>query len=72
MEAHAATTATLWASVGSKPIADVVPQMKKEGWTPLAVKHGGLSCVVLSKDKVTVQLYARNDVVGMVNTIHRD
>jgi hypothetical protein len=42
--------------------------MEKEGWTPIAVKHGGLSCVVLCKDKQVVKLFARNNIIGMVNT----
>ena len=66
---NAGTTCSLWDAVGAKSISDVVPQMEKEGWTPIAVKHGGLSCVVMSKDKQIVKLFARNNVIGMVNTV---
>ena len=62
----APNTGTLWDAVGGKPLGDVLPRMRKEGWTQESSTEGDVFTIVMARDNKRLTLYVSGGRVGMV------
>lgn len=59
-------TTTIWKAVERRPLNSVLAEMVEDGWESIDWEHGELTRVVLKRRATTAVLYAKNDVVGMI------